>query len=98
MTSKAVVGIAIVSLALSGCLKKASWMPNDHGGYTLMAEDRSMERAVERFRMTADDVCQGRHYTMTSPVITDRGWRFGAGGGIARGGTVVNVQTDLVCQ
>jgi hypothetical protein len=98
MPSKTVLSVAVVSLVLSACMKKASWMPNDHGGYTMMAEDRSVERALNRFRYTADEVCQGRRYTMTSPVVTDRGWSFRAGGGVARGGTVVNVQTDVVCQ
>src|SRR5262245_4605274 len=73
---KLMIAGGLLLAMLSGCAKrKAAWMPNDHGGFTLMTEADSMEEAVERFRRTADDVCQERRYTMTPPVVTDRGWR-----------------------
>jgi hypothetical protein len=83
---------------LAGCIQKASWLPNEQGGYKLFTNAATMEQAATRFRRTADDLCRGSRYALTEPIITDRGWQFRAGGGGAFGGTTIAVQTELACK
>jgi len=85
-------------IVLAGCLKRASWFPNDRGGYTLMTQAESMDQAVTRFQRTAKDLCGAARYTLTEPAITQRGWRFGPGAWGMEGGTTITVQSDLACQ
>jgi hypothetical protein len=91
--------VALVTLlGLSGCPKKASWLPNDRGGYTLVTQAESMDQAVTRFRRTATDLCGAARYALSEPVITHRGWRFGPGAWGMEGGTTITVQCDCRCQ
>jgi hypothetical protein len=53
-------------ISVTGCLAKAAWIPNDHGGYTLMTRARSMDQALTRFRRTADDVCGDSRYSLST--------------------------------
>ncbi len=84
----------VALLGLSGCLKKASWVPNDHGGYTLMTRSSSMDQALTRFRRSADELCHGSRYALSEPVIAAKGWSFNSYGG----GTDITVRSDLTCQ
>ena len=91
--SPAVVALVLL-LGLSGCLKKADWMANSHGGYTLMTRAPSMDQALTRFRRSADELCQGSLYAMSQPVVTNQGWSFDRFGG----GSDVTVRSDLTCK
>ena len=77
----------------TGCAKKATYIPNGSGGYTLISSTTTMQHALIRINRTAEDLC-GSRYTMTKPIIRDTGWRASARGG----GTVVTVEVDLACQ
>lgn len=92
---RAVLAAVTLLLATSACPKKASYLPNDHGGFTLMTRVTSMEQALTRFRRSAEDICGTRAYTLSAPVITDRGWSVAMG---VIGGSNITVQTDLTCQ
>jgi hypothetical protein len=84
----------VALLALPGCLKKASWVPNDHGGYTLMTRASSMDQALTRFRRSGEELCHGSRYALSEPVIAAKGWSFNGYGG----GTDITVRSDLSCQ
>src|SRR2546422_9104953 len=89
------VSVTLVALVgICGCPKKASWLPNDHGGYTLMTRASSMDQAVTRLRRSADELCHGSRYALSEPVITTKGWSFDRYGG----GTDITVRSDLTCQ
>jgi len=45
--------VALVLTAASGCLRKASWIANEKGGYTLFANVQSVDQAVIRFHRSA---------------------------------------------
>ena len=90
--------VALVALlSLSGCPKKASWLPNEHGGYTLMTQAESVDQAVVRFRRSAEELC-GKRYALSAPSVTSRGWSYGPGFAGPQGGTTITMKTDLVCQ
>jgi hypothetical protein len=89
--------LLVVAVATAGCLKRASWMPNDHGGYTLYTDAMTMDQAITRFQRSGDDLCHGTRYALSTPVVKDRGWRFSAGGGGAFGGTTMTVESELAC-
>lgn len=81
--------LAVLVLA-SGCLKKAAYLPNEHGGYTLMTKAGSMEEAAVRFRRTATDVCGTQAYSLTNPVV------IASGSGLL--GSAIHVQSELTCR
>ena len=87
-----------VALAIAGCMKKASYLPNDQGGYTLMTQAESMDQAFTRFQRTAADLCGDQRYALSEPVVTNRGWSFGNGWGGMSGGTTVTAQSTLTCR
>lgn len=86
------ISLGLVLLGLTGCIKKkASWIPNDHGGYTLMTQSESVDQAVTRFRRTAGDLCgEAAPYKLSDPVITATAW--------TSVGSLVTFQTNLACQ
>ena len=102
MSSQHIAGASVafaILLGLSGCLKKASWLPNNHGGYTLTTQVQSADQAFVRFRRSAEELCgSGKRYALTTPVVTGRGWVFGPGAAGYQGGTITTMQTDLTCQ
>jgi len=57
----------------SACLKKASGLPNGHGGYTLVTTVKTVDQAATRFRRKAEDLC-GSIYTMGEPSVLVQGW------------------------
>ncbi|HEV7731421.1 MAG TPA: hypothetical protein VGR62_04625 [Candidatus Binatia bacterium] len=81
--------LAVLVLA-SGCPKKAAYITNDHGGFTLMSKAGSMEQAVTRFQRTAADICVGRPFTLTTPIVVANGW--------GPMGSEIDVRSDLACQ
>lgn len=88
------VALLVLLLAVPACLKKAMWMPNDRGGFTLITHAGSVEQALVRFERRAKQLCHGRAYQMTTPEVVDRGFNAGPLGA----GTTVTLQTFLTCQ
>lgn len=81
-------------VGLSGCLKKASWVRDEQGGYELTTRAASMDQAVIRFERTAKDLCGPGGHTLTPPSVIDRGVQIGFG----YGGPYVTVRCSLTCQ
>jgi hypothetical protein len=92
------VVVLLAQATLLGCFAKASWIPNDHGGYTLMTRAGSMDQALTRFRRTAEDLCGDSPYKLSQPTVADRGWSFGVGGGSGFGGSTITAHADLSCK
>jgi hypothetical protein len=86
---------AALLIAAPGCLAKASYFPNDHGGYTLMTAG-SIDQVNTRFQRTARDLCP-QQYVLEAPKLLDKGWDFTVLGHIGGGGTTYTVTTDLRC-
>jgi hypothetical protein len=86
---------AALLVAAPGCLAKASYFPNDHGGYTLMTAG-SIDQVNTRFQRTARDLCP-HQYVLEAPKLLDKGWNFSVVGNIAGGGSTYTVTTDLRC-
>ena len=86
---------AALLVAVPGCLAKASYFPNDHGGYTLMTAG-SIDQVNTRFQRTASDLCP-HQYVLEAPKLLDKGWDVTVLGNIGVGGTTYTVTTDLRC-
>jgi hypothetical protein len=92
---RVLLGVTTLGIACaSGCLKKASWLPNDHGGYTLVTSAESLDQAATRFRRSAEELCHGSRYVLSTPVVQNGGWSFDRWGGDSR----ISAQADLTCQ
>lgn len=83
----------VAALAAVGCPRKASYVPNDQGGYTLLTTATSLEQALTRFKRNAADLCPGA-YRLSTPVIVDRGMVATPTGGV----TTITVRTELTCE
>jgi hypothetical protein len=82
---------AILALSLAGCVAKAAYLANDHGGYTLLSKVKRVEQAPVRFRRTADDLCEpGRYAFVGDPIKLDQGWRHGV--------TDLTMTVDMTCR
>lgn len=55
-----------------------------------MSKAGSMEQAVTRFQRTAADICVGRPFTLTTPIVVANGW--------GPMGSEIDVRSDLACQ
>jgi hypothetical protein len=77
MTKEAVVRIVpallavACGLALSGCLKKATYTPNPNGGYTLHTTTQSLDKAMIRFQRTAEYLCPAGSYALGEPAAAE---------------------------
>jgi hypothetical protein len=88
--------IAIVVATFLGsvnCVRKAGWVPNDHGGYTLSTTCHQMDDAMLRFRRTGEDLCGANRYVIGQPEVLNRGFGFSRYGG----GTEMTIQAELTC-
>ena len=72
-------------LALGGCLKKAAYVSDGHGGYLLQTQATSLDQAMIRFQRTASGLCPNEDYALGEP-------RPGA-----RTGEAVTYDIDLDC-
>ena len=54
-------------LALGGCVKKAAYVPDGHGGYLLQTQATSLDEAMERFQRTASGLCPNETTSSASP-------------------------------
>jgi hypothetical protein len=84
----------LVVTALSGCLKKASWIANEQGGFTLFANVESVDQAVVRFHRSARDLCGTWPYTLTQPAVVAQNVQ---GRGWGPPSTVLDVRSELTC-
>ncbi|MCI0636948.1 MAG: hypothetical protein L0206_23995 [Actinobacteria bacterium] len=83
------------ALGVVGCPRKATYLPNDKGGYTLLTTTNSLEQALIRFKRTAEDLCTpSRPYQLSTPVTVDRGTTATPGGPV----TTMTVRTELTCE
>ena len=64
--------MALVAVACaSGCVRLASALPNQHGGWTLVTSADTMEEAAARFDRKAKMLCPiGARPAFTTPVVT----------------------------
>jgi hypothetical protein len=85
--------LVVLLVPLAGCLK-AQYLPNPHGGWTLMTEAQAIDQAVIRFQRTAKDLCGAGPYQMGEVTIMDRGMQAGRAGGVS---TDLTVKVDLTC-
>jgi hypothetical protein len=56
-----------VLVALAGCVKKAAYMPDGHGGYLLQTQATSLDQAMIRFQRTASGLCPNEDYALGEP-------------------------------
>ena len=87
--------MALVLMAVPGCLRKASWIANEKGGYTLFANVESVDQAVIRFHRSARDLCgPSSPYTLTQPSVVAQSFQ---GNGWGPPSTILDVRSDLSC-
>ena len=86
--------LTVVLTAASGCPRKASWIGNDQGGFTLFANAQSVDQAVVRFHRTARDLCGPSPYTLTQPAVVAQNVQSSAWGPPS---TVLDVRSELTC-
>jgi hypothetical protein len=59
--------------ALPGCVKRATYASDGHGGYTLRTTTDSLDKAMIRFQRTAADLCSSQgSYDFGEPEVIDR--------------------------
>jgi len=86
---------ALLLAATSGCLKKASWIANDKGGFTLFANAASVDQAVVRFHRSAQDLCgPSSPYSLTQPAVVAQNVQ---GSGWGPPSTILDVRSELTC-
>jgi len=86
---------ALVLTAASGCLRKASWIANEKGGYTLFANVQSVDQAVVRFHRSALDLCGASSpYTLTQPTVVAQNVQATGWGPPT---TILDVRSELTC-
>ena len=85
---------ALLLAATSGCLKKASWIANDKGGFTLFANAASVDQAVVRFHRSAQDLCGASPYSLTQPSVVAQNVQATGWGPPS---TVLDVRSELTC-
>jgi hypothetical protein len=56
-----------VLVAFTGCVKKAAYMPDGHGGYLLQTQATSLDQAMIRFQRTASGLCPNEDYALGEP-------------------------------
>jgi len=59
-------------IAFAGCLKKAAYTTDGHGGYLLQTRASSLDQAMIRFQRTASDLCPNEDYALGEPVAGTR--------------------------
>ena len=87
--------MALVLIAASGCLRRASWIANEKGGYTLFANVQSVDQAVVRFHRSALDICGASvPYSLTQPTVVAQNVQATGWGPPA---TILDVRSELTC-
>jgi hypothetical protein len=86
--------VALLVGAASGCLKRASWIANDKGGFTLFANVTSVDQAVVRFHRSAQDLCGTSPYTLTQPAVVAQNVQVSGWGPPS---TILDVRSELTC-
>ena len=92
---RTVLLMALVVTVTSACPRKASWIANEKGGYTLFANVQSVDQAVVRFHRSAQDLCGASSlYTLTQPTVVAQNVQ-GTGWGPPT--TILDVRSELTC-
>ena len=86
--------LLLCASVLAGCPKKATPFRNDRGGYTLISDADSVEKAMIRFQRTADDLYPGQFHQFSDPHLISQSTHVNVFGG---GGTFEGWQVDLTC-
>ena len=87
--------VALVLVAASGCLRRASWIANEKGGYTLFANVQSVDQAVVRFHRSALDICGASvAYSLTQPTVVAQNVQATGWGPPT---TILDVRSELIC-
>jgi len=87
--------MALVLIAASGCLRRASWIANEKGGYTLFANVQSVDQAVVRFHRSALDICGASvAYSLTQPTVVAQNVQATGWGPPT---TILDVRSELTC-
>jgi hypothetical protein len=87
--------VALVLTAATGCLRKASWIANEKGGYTLFANVGSVDQAVVRFHRSALELCgASAPYTLTQPTVVAQNVQATGWGPPT---TILDVRSELIC-
>lgn len=90
-----VLVVALVLMAASGCPRKASWIANEKGGYTLFANVESVDQAVIRFHRSAQELCGASSpYTLTQPAVVAQNVQATGWGPPT---TILDVRSELTC-
>jgi len=94
---RSVIAAACAALLVSagGCLKTASWMANDRGGYTLMTRVQDIDQAVTRFRRTAQTLCGPTPYRLGEPIVVAEQVDTGPFGGHVH--SDLTLRSELTC-
>ena len=86
--------MALVLMAVPGCLRKASWIANEKGGYTLFANVESVDQAVIRFHRSAR-VVRPILAVHADPAVRRRAELSGER--VGPPSTILDARSDLTC-
>ena len=87
--------MAFILAVIPGCLRRASWIANEKGGYTLFANVQSVDQAVVRFHRSALDICGASvPYSLTQPTVVAQNVQATGWGPPA---TILDVRSELTC-
>jgi hypothetical protein len=87
--------MALILTVISGCLRRASWIANEKGGFTLFANVQSVDQAVVRFHRSALDICGASvPYSLTQPTVVAQNVQATGWGPPT---TILDVRSELTC-